>query len=377
MTDPATPVANVAAEIFSVSGTMNFFSWLICDHPAVWKRIGNAESSIVQDKLNSVAIKNPIWVTGLARSGSTLLLEILAGAPGVVSQSYKDFPPVFTPYAWNKLLENMSTGEVKPTERAHQDGILVTPDSPEAMEEPLWMSFFPHAHNPLENNVVAAGSNPEFASFLRNHIRKLLVVRGGQRYLAKANYQITRMEFLLDEFADARFVIPVRDPVTHIASLAKTHDLFVRGQSANERARKHLRRVGHYEFGLDRTPINIGNDAATNDVLQLWENGDEVTGWARYWNQLYSYVADRLEANSALADAACVVDYTQLCNSPQAQLEGLFRHCRLEPGDEFIAAAASRISAPRYYKPSFSDDELAIIEHETSVTLARLKSLSL
>lgn len=377
MTDPATPVANVAAEIFSVSGTMNFFSWLICDHPAVWKRIGNAESSIVQDKLNSVAIKNPIWITGLARSGSTLLLEILAGAPGVVSQSYKDFPPVFTPYAWNKLLENMSTGEVKPTERAHQDGILVTPDSPEAMEEPLWMSFFPHAHNPLENNVVAAGSNPEFAIFLRNHIRKLLVVRGGQRYLAKANYQITRMEFLLDEFADARFVIPIRDPVTHIASLAKTHDLFVRGQSANERARKHLRRVGHYEFGLDRTPINMGNGAATNDVLQLWENGDEVTGWARYWNQLYSYVADRLEANSALADAACVVDYTHLCNSPQAQLEGLFRHCRLEPGDEFIAAAASRISAPRYYKPSFSDDELATIEHETSVTLARLKSLSL
>ena len=95
------------ADIFSVSGAMNFWSWLICEHPGLWQRIGRMETSIVADELDSIVVEKPVWVTGLARSGSTLLLEILAGTPGVVSQTYKDFPPVYTPYAWNRLLGYM------------------------------------------------------------------------------------------------------------------------------------------------------------------------------------------------------------------------------------------------------------------------------
>ena len=39
----------------------------------------------------------------------------------------------------------------------YKDGIVVTQDSPEAMEEPLWMSFFPDAHNPQVSNVIMPG----------------------------------------------------------------------------------------------------------------------------------------------------------------------------------------------------------------------------
>ncbi|MDP6436561.1 MAG: sulfotransferase [Gammaproteobacteria bacterium] len=365
------------ASIFQVSNSMALFSWLICDHPQFWQKLGRLESGIVADEIDPISVDRPVYVSGLARSGSTILLEILAQVPGVVSHCYKDFPPVYTPYAWHSLLRHMAPGDAKPAERAHKDGILVTQDSPEAMEEPLWMSFFPDAHNPDVSNVITPGCDDAgFAEFYDSTIRKLLAVRGGTRYLAKANYQLTRLEYLLDLYSDAKFVLPVREPAAHIASLVKQHNLFARGQRVNERSRKHLRRMGHFEFGLDRVPINTGDTERTREILGLWERGEEVLGWARYWNQLYSYVADRLDTNDELAAASRIVVFEELCERPDEVLGGLFRHCELEAAPDYLAAAAGRIMAPTYYQSGFDDNELDMIAAETSATMARMKNLA-
>lgn len=363
------------ASIFQVSGSMAFFSWLICEHPNLWQKIGRLETSVIEDALDSVKIEKPVYVSGLARSGSTILLEILAQVPGVISHTYKDFPPVFTPYAWNKLLSQIAPAEAKPAERAHKDGILVTLDSPEAMEEPLWMSFFPQAHDPSQSNVITAGDQDNgFSEFYPAHIRKLLAVSNGERYLAKANYQITRLEYLLGLFPDARFVVPVRAPVAHIASLVKQHDLFTRGQRANERARKHLRRVGHLEFGLDRAPINTGDNERTAEIERHWEQGEELIGWAKYWDQIYAYLLTRLEANPQLAAATQLIVFEDLCADPAARLGELMTHCGYEVSDEFMQAAAGRIKAPTYYKSKFSESEQALIAAETDATMERIRA---
>jgi hypothetical protein len=363
--------------IFSVSGSMAFFSWLICEHPGLWKALGNLETSILADKLDSIPITKPVYVAGLARSGSTLLLEILAESPGVVSQRYKDFPPVFTPYAWNKLLSYMQSGPAEPTERAHKDGILVTMDSPEAMEEPLWMSFFPGLHDPQQTNVIEPNCDDRgFSRFYAAHIRKLLAVRGATRYLAKANYQVTRLEYLLKLFPDARFVLPVREPAAHIASLIKQQTLFSRGQAANPRARDHLRRVGHYEFGLDRSPINTGDSLATRKIVSAWEAGDELGGWIIYWNTLHNYLLERIAVNSQLAAAVRFVIFEQLCAEPQQQLEAITQHCGLDTNYTFISRAAERIQMPTYYKSGFSDLELVSIAQGTGATMDRIRALT-
>ena len=365
------------ASIFEVSSSMAFFSWLICEHPGLWKNLGNLENSVLEDKLQDIRIDKPVYVAGLARSGSTILLELLNEIPGVVSHCYKDFPPVFTPYAWNTLLGYMGTGNSVAAERAHKDGIMVTQDSPEAMEEPLWMSFFPQAHDPSVSNVIAADTPDNgFGEFYLAHIRKLLAVRGGERYLAKANYQITRLEYLLALCPDAKFVLPVREPSAHIASLMKQHNLFVRGQSANEQARKHLRRVGHYEFGLDRVPINTGDNAASEEIINLWASDDAVLGWARYWNQIYTYIADRLEANPELAAAAKLVVFEDLCADPSGILGDLYSHCDFDISAEFLSNSAARITAPTYYKSQFTDAELFSIARETGDTMERIRTLS-
>src|SRR4029077_17446890 len=98
---------------------------------------------------------------------------------------------------------------IEAAQRTHRDGIFVTPESPEAMEEVLWMAFFPQIHKPEACNVLDRNtSNPSFEQFYRDHLRKLLLVRGGKRYVSKANYNVTRLEYLHRLFPDARFVIP-------------------------------------------------------------------------------------------------------------------------------------------------------------------------
>src|SRR5690606_10191757 len=149
----------------------------------------------------------PVYIAGLARSGSTILLELLSRHPHLATHRYQDFPPLFTPWSWNWFLERAGGKAQAPVERAHGDGIAVTPQSPEAFEEVLWMAFFPHLHDPAVSAALEAHtSNPAFERFYREHLQKLLLLRGAPRYLSKANYNVTRLPYLLKLFPDARFI---------------------------------------------------------------------------------------------------------------------------------------------------------------------------
>ena len=354
---------------FEVAAWTDLLGGAIERHPAWWIKLGSAETALIDPP---APIDRPIYVTGLARSGTTILLETLARHPDVATHRYRDFPFLFTPYLWNRFLDLVPRKPELPAERSHGDGIAVTSDSPEAFEETLWMAFFADRHDSSASAVLdRATANPAFERFYRDHVRKLLAVRGGRRYVAKGNYNITRLGYLAKLFPDARFVIPVRDPVWHVASLMKQHRLFLDGQRDNPKAVRHLRRVGHFEFGQDRRPIHAGDDAAVAQIEQLWRAGDEVRGWARYWSYLHRYIADLLDHDATLRPAVQVVRYEDLCAAPRAVMAGLLDHCGLVASPGFLATAAGRFHAPTYYRPRFSADELAIIADETAETAQR------
>lgn len=365
--------SQTADDGFKVTGWIDALGGFINRRPGLWIRFGNLETRLLADEIEPVAVRQPVYVAGLARSGSTILLEMLAAQGDLASHRYSDYPPVFTPYLWNRLLERMPKRQAAPSERTHRDGIKVTPESPEAFEEVLWMAFFPHLHDPSRRAVLdSETSNPAFDAFYRDHIRKLLRVRGGQRYLAKGNYNITRLEYLLKLFPDARFVIPVRAPTWHIASLMKQHRLFCEGERDHPKALQHMRRVGHFEFGLDRRAVNIGDGAETARIEDAWRRGEEVEGWARYWSQIYGFVADRLAANERLRDAALVVRFEDLCSRPHETLKGVLDHCRLGVPEAWLAEMAEKIHFPSYYRPGFTPQDLATIERFTGGTARRL-----
>lgn len=357
---------------FAVDSLSHLLSGVAARSGGLLKRLGRLETRLFADRLGP--IRQPVYVAGLARSGSTLLLEMLDWHPEVVTHRYRDFPLLHVPVFWNRFLEAAGGDAGSPRERAHRDGILITRDSPEAFEEVLWMSFFPHLHDAGRSSVLDASTEqPEFESFYRDHIRKLLMLRGGSRYVSKGNYNVTRLEYLLRIFPDARFVVPVRNPVWHVASLIKQQKLFLAGQADNPRALAHLQRAGHFEFGQDRRVIHTGDDAAVAEILACWQEGREVEGWARYWAMVYGFVIDRLQAVPELAEATLVLPYEALCREPARTAEILFEHCALPRSEELLQRAAERVRFPDYYTPDLTDGDRDLIARVTRQTTQRLR----
>ncbi|MGH1477701.1 MAG: sulfotransferase [Geminicoccales bacterium] len=347
-------------------------------HSNFWIKAGNLETKILKDELAKAPIKTPIYVAGLARSGSTFLLEALAEHEDTATHRYKDFPPVFTPYWWNKFLSFMPKKEATPAERAHKDGIKITENSPEAFEETIWTAFFSNLHDPKTSALLdAKTSNPAFEQFYRDHIQKLLAVRHGKRYLSKGNYNLTRLAYLQKIFPDARFVLPLRAPAWHIASLIKQHRLFCKQLEGNPKAQAHMRRVGHFEFGPDRRAINANGDGSAIEAIQeLWRQGKEIEGQARYWAYLHGKIADQLSANETLRDATLIVRYERLCDQPAETIKTLFNHCQLGLSEALLDNLASRVQHPTYYQPDFTDAERQVIDDITTPLVERFDALS-
>ena len=332
-----------------------------------WRALGNLESITLGKDLDSQEIIKPIFVSGLARSGSTILTEVISQHPKLACHHYSDFPISWTPYWWNSLRKRLPLPKQEPQERAHRDRLMITSDSPEAVEEVLWMHFFPEAHEPDCSHVMAEQeSHPRFEKYYRDHIRKLLMVRGRQRYLAKNNYHVTRIEYLLKLFPDARFVIPIRDPVQQVASLIKQHRLFSQQDEEDSRVSRQLKLSGHYEFGPLRCPIIVNENQQAHYGPRL----DELSWYAKQWADVYGFLQQRMTENQTLAKACLVIRYEEICSQTRKSLDRLFAHLGLDDewAEEIIDACAPTINAPDYYQHGFTAAQQERIQELTSDT---------
>jgi hypothetical protein len=345
--------------------------------PGVFRSLGRFEAKCMGEELSDIRIDRPIYVCGLARAGTTILLESLAEHPEIASHQYRDFPLVHTPVWWNWFLDRAGGAPSDAVERAHKDGIFVTPRSPEAMEEVIWMSFFPAIHDPSVCNVLGKGdAAPDFERFYRDHIRKVISIRPGSRYLAKGNYNVARLGFLHRMFPEACFVVAVRDPAQHVASLLKQHRLFCEAETRNRKVLDYMRRSGHFEFGLDRRPINFGDSEIIRRIQAAWSAGDDVKGYAMVWAATYAFVLNLIETDRELARRVAVVHYAALCTDPEGTLRQLFGHCGLGGMDQRIGERASRIAAPSYYRSDLSERDREVIRDETEHVAIRFRSLA-
>lgn len=324
--------------------------WLLEHFPELLVDIGKLESRFLHSKIHTLAIQKPVYIGSLARSGSTILLESIVEHPSTASFCYRDFPFVYTPVWWRQLSEWMFDLKAIPTERAHGDRILVTPESPEAFEEILWMHFFPQLH---QGNVSQKLSGdryyPDFEQCYRTVIQKLLWQEGASRYVAKGNYHIGRIDYLSRLFPDAQFVIPVRHPLTQIASLLRQHERFCHLENGDRAILKYMQRAGHFEFGLDRRPVNTGHPEDSRVIQQYFESGRNVEGYAEQWRVIYQYVNEiQSRANVKL------VSYEQLCAQADDVLTDLYQWLGLEASAEQHSFWRQHFSLPEHPRPILS-----------------------
>jgi hypothetical protein len=272
----------------------NHLVWLgniVTKNKKFWIKLGNIETKLVSDKLEGISIDKPVFICGLARSGTTSKLIEITANKYFTSHRYEDFPFLFTPFWWNTILKFIPRKINAAKERSHGDGILVTPQSPEAFEEMIWMAFFDNLHSSKHCTVLDENtSNVAFEKFYTDHIKKLILVRGAKRYVAKNNYNITRLAYLKKIFPDAEFIICRRDKEPHVNSLMRMHSRFCEAAKINPKIIDHMSQAGHFEFGPHRIPINTGNHEKVDQILSLWEQGKEREGWDMYWEEMNNWI---------------------------------------------------------------------------------------
>ena len=308
------------------------------------KLIGDVETDLLRPRLDAIEIDRPVFITGLARAGTTILLDLFARLEPVGTHRYRDFPFLFAPCWWSWCNDRFGRVE-DPIERPHRDRIEITKESPDAFEEPIWRYFFPSVSDPTATHVLTEEDDDErFDEFFTDHVRKVLLLRGKTRYVSKGNYNVTRLRYLARLFPDARFVIPVRHPVDHVGSLVRQHRLFTRYAEQDPRVPEYLRAAGHFEFGPQRMPINVEPEASAR-IAAAWAAGDDATGYAIGWRVVYAH-ADAVASDDELEGRVRFVRYEDLCARPRATMKDLLRFCGLGEHVHELDDALARISAP-------------------------------
>lgn len=315
--------------------------------------------SDLEDRLHSlpeVELRRPVFITSLARAGTTMLLNILSAAPELAFHTYRNMPFVLCPLLWDRISRRFrETGAAR--ERTHGDGVAIDFDSPEAFEEVVWRAHWPEKYEAERILPWTAGDrDPDFEAFLRQHMCKIiwLASRGdaeGRRYLSKNNANIARLPLLQEVFSDARILVPVRNPWDHARSLLRQHLRFSRLHAEDAFSLQYMRWLGHFEFGAALRPIDF-NGWYESPIAR---SPGDIAFWLTYWCNCY-------EAVLATAGPQVVfIDYDALCREPAAGLRRLAEAAALSP-DGDLESRAARPRPPTDYGAFEEIDDPALVE---------------
>ena len=239
----------------------------------------------------------PIFVTSLARGGTTALLNALSKMKGIATHTYRDMPFVTAPVLWNTLAGG-DKRHVARRRRAHGDGLMIDLNSPEAFEEVLWKIYWPEKYRADGITLwTEADKNPEADLFIARHMHKIIRARFGQspqspvRYCSKNNTNIGRLAYLPKAFPGCTIIIPLRQPGRHAASLHRQHQNFLNLQAKDDFIRRYMRDIGHFEFGKIYTPLKFPNFDASH------YEPNSANHWLYYWICAFQAVEDNLSAD--------------------------------------------------------------------------------
>lgn len=303
--------------------------------------LADLEDRAYKKPLAQVKVERPVFITALPRAGTTMVLNLLYETGEFVSHTYRGMPFVLCPIFWRRFSRVLRADADAGMERAHGDGIVISPDSAEAFEEIVWRQFWPDHYR--EDRIVPWGTQAhgEFEAFLRNHLRKLIWLRHDEhdvRYLAKNNLNIARLPYLRQLFPDAELIVPFRAPLQHAASLLKQHRAFLGVHESDRFAADYMRGIGHHDFGKALLPVDFGG----------WLQGDrraDATGlsfWLEYWVATYRALLP------LAGETIELFGFDRWLDAPRAGLEWLARAVGAAQPGKLIARQAALHKAPAH-----------------------------
>lgn len=293
-----------------------------------------------------------VFVSGLARAGTTILMREIHATGAFGSLTYADMPFVLAPNLWARLAREKPAGAW--TERAHGDGIKVDTHSPEALEEVYWRIFCARDYLTPAGLSLHAPSRDAMAGYV-DLVRLILRRTGKTRYLAKNNNAILRLPALARALPAAVVLVPIRAPLPHAQSLLNQHRRFL---SADTFTADYMTWLGHHEFGRTQRPFLLG-PASGGDPLTL-------DYWLATWISAYAHLGQTV----ASLPNARLVPHEDLTGHPELW-PALCALLQVHPKSLAEARSAeARVAEP--HSPALAEKAGALYNHLRWTALQRI-----
>ena len=309
---------------------------------------------------NQIWLRRHVFVSGLARGGTTILMRLIHQTGLYGSLAYQDMPFVTAPNLWAKV-RRLSPRQITPTERAHRDGIMVDAESPEALDEVFWRIYAQHLY--LHASHLAAAPMPEdVIKAFRQYVANILVSTERGAYLSKNNNNIIRLPAIRRAFPNALLLVPFRAPHGHANSLLRQHRAWLTQHEQDPFSLTYMQYLAHHEFGADQRPFLTPDTEHPDTRLH-------IDYWLRQWIRVYRHLLDQAETL-----AITPVSYESLCARPEAFWHGFTQRAGLPPGTPLptVALHAAADSSLPGANPALLEQANALYESLQHLSIIRL-----
>ena len=283
-------------------------------------------------------VKSPLFISGLARAGTTIVMRTFYETGEFRSLTYRDMPFVLMPNIWHALSTSFHKDPVA-KERAHGDGIDVNFDSPEAFEEVFWRTFSADDYL-FKDHLSPHAPKTEVLEQFRHFVRQIVLSSDNpkqQRYLSKNNNNILRLGSIRKAFSDALIIVPFRDPLQQAFSLLQQHTQFSAMHKRDSFSHDYMQWLGHHEFGGTHRPFQFGERWRVTAIPNDLEN---INYWLALWINTYHYLLETAPKDTVF------VCFEELCREPQKVISSLFTLANLS-ADNFSIEGKFRAPAVR------------------------------
>jgi hypothetical protein len=309
------------------SAGSKFLHQLVLGHPFVGEATFDLEKLMYASKSPDVATGKHVFVAGLARAGTTILMRKLYENGPYCSLTYRDMPFILAPNLW-RVFTNFSPQNKGMQERSHGDGLKVDFDSPETLEEVFWRVFCGSDYI-KDESLVPMAANVEITEKFRSFIALILKDHKNNHYLSKNNNNILRLKSITEAFPNAVILVPFREPVQQAYSLLKQHQRFLGIHATDHFSRKYMAWLAHHEFGTDHRPFLFhGKPNGRKDT-------DNLNYWLELWVHTYLYISENLPSQAIL------LSYERLCDNTKSVWGRLAEKIDLLPYDKTIRLSKS------------------------------------
>jgi len=337
----------VYRKLFSASlNTFGFFSkdsfsilgipfYLLFTHFSLWL------DNIFFSGYKKVEIKNPVFIIGHPRSGTTFFHRLMIKTDDYLNfKSWQLFFPALTARKLIQPIINKKIASGNATIFPPETGHYARLDLPEE-EEQLFMhlldsqftsiifslGFYKGDFNEILFNDEQKHQKKSLKYF-RNYLKRHIYHTGKKQVMARCNFSGMRLRHLAEEFPDAKFIYFYRNPLESIPSHLSLN-----------------RSVFDYKWGLDK----IGDEA-----MQRYYNRRY-----RYNVTYYKYLENILQ-QPELEDRFLQIHYPQLLENFEATMQKAIEFMGVDVSDALKKEIETQAEKQKTYKRKHKVYELSL-----------------